>query len=57
MVLPGISQGPQFLNSTWNDQFITQLQMTDFFKNYGGQVQGLYQCFLRKTCLPGVLHL
>lgn len=29
MVLPGISQGPQFLNSTWNDQFITQLQMID----------------------------
>lgn len=23
MVLPGIKQGPQFLNSTWNDQFIT----------------------------------
>lgn len=41
MILPGISQGPQFLNSTWNDQFITQLQMTDFFKNHGGQVQGL----------------
>lgn len=23
MVLPGISQGPRFLNSTWNDHFIT----------------------------------